>query len=62
MVAAVQGVAISGGLALVANAHVVVAAQGTSFGLTAIREGKWSEAIFAPSPPPSASAARWNSV
>lgn len=46
MVAAVQGVAISGGLALVANAHVVVAAQGTSFGLTTIREGKWNEAIF----------------
>jgi enoyl-CoA hydratase/carnithine racemase len=41
IVAAVQGVAISGGLALVANAHVVVAAQGTSFGLTAIREGSW---------------------
>ena len=34
IVAAVQGVAISGGLALAANAHVVVAAQGTSFGLT----------------------------
>jgi enoyl-CoA hydratase/carnithine racemase len=46
MVAAVQGVAISGGLALVANAHVVIAAQGTSFGLTAIREGKWNESIF----------------
>ena len=46
LVAAVQGVAVAGGLALVANAHVVVAAQGTSFGLTAIREGRWSEAIF----------------
>lgn len=46
IVAAVQGVAISGGLALVANAHVVIAAQGTSFGLTVIREGKWSEAAF----------------
>ena len=46
IVAAVQGVAISGGLALVANAHVVVAAQGTSFGLTGIREGKWSDPIF----------------
>src|SRR6266446_4248341 len=41
IVAAVQGVAVSGGLALVANAHVVVAAQGTSFGLTDIREGNW---------------------
>jgi enoyl-CoA hydratase/carnithine racemase len=46
IVAAVQGVAISGGLALVANAHVVVAAQGTSFGLTDIREGHWYEPIF----------------
>ena len=44
IVAAVQGVAISGGLALAANAHVVLAAQGTSFGLTDIREGKWSAA------------------
>lgn len=46
LVAAVQGVAISGGLALAANAHVVIAAQGTSFGLTDIREGKWPSAIF----------------
>jgi enoyl-CoA hydratase/carnithine racemase len=46
IVAAVQGVAISGGLALVANAHVAIAAQGTSFGLTAIREGKWPAAMF----------------
>ena len=46
LVAAVQGVAISGGLGLLANAHVVLAAQGTSFGLTDIREGKWSEAIY----------------
>lgn len=46
LVAAVQGVAISGGLALLANAHVVLAAQGTSFGLTDIREGKWNEAIY----------------
>jgi enoyl-CoA hydratase/carnithine racemase len=43
LVAAVQGVVISGGLALAANAHVVVAAQGTSFGLTDIREGRWAE-------------------
>jgi enoyl-CoA hydratase/carnithine racemase len=46
VIAAVQGVALSGGLALVANAHVVVAAKGTSFGLTDIREGKWQEAAF----------------
>lgn len=46
IVMAVQGVALSGGLALIANAHVAVAAQGTSFGLTAIREGTWSEPVF----------------
>jgi enoyl-CoA hydratase/carnithine racemase len=46
LVAAVQGVALSGGLALLANAHVVLAAQGTSFGLTDIRDGKWNEAIY----------------
>lgn len=46
IVAAVQGVALSGGLALIANAHVAVAAQGTSFGLTSIREGKWPASIF----------------
>jgi len=46
IVASVQGVAISGGLALVANAHVVIAAQGTSFGLTDIREGKWPGPAF----------------
>jgi enoyl-CoA hydratase/carnithine racemase len=45
IIAAVQGVAISGGLALAANAHVVVAAQGTSFGLTGIREGQSNAAI-----------------
>jgi enoyl-CoA hydratase/carnithine racemase len=43
IIAAVQGVVISGGLALAANAHVIVAAQGTSFGLTDIREGRWAE-------------------
>ncbi len=45
MVAAVQGVVLSGGLALAANAHIVIAAQGTSFGLTDIREGRWSAAL-----------------
>ena len=48
LIAAVKGVAVWAGLALLANAHVVVAAQGTSFGLTDIREGKWHEAIFRP--------------
>jgi enoyl-CoA hydratase/carnithine racemase len=46
LVAAVQGVAVSGGLGLLANAHVVVAAQGSSFGLTDIREGIWNEALY----------------
>ncbi|HVX65553.1 MAG TPA: enoyl-CoA hydratase/isomerase family protein [Bryobacteraceae bacterium] len=41
VVAAVAGPALGGGLGLVANAHVVVAAQGSSFGLTEIRLGMW---------------------
>ncbi len=45
IVAAVQGVVLSGGLGLAANAHVVVAAQGTSFGLTDIREGRSTAAV-----------------
>ena len=39
IIAAMQGVALSAGIALLANAHIVVAAQGSSFGLTDIREG-----------------------
>ena len=39
IVAAMQGVAVSVGVALIANAHVAVASQGSSFGLTDIREG-----------------------
>jgi enoyl-CoA hydratase/carnithine racemase len=46
LVMAVRGFAVSGGVALLANAHVVVAAQGSSFGLTDIREGVWNEAIY----------------
>ena len=45
IIAAVHGVVLSGGLALAANAHVVIAAQGTSFGLTDIREGRASRAV-----------------
>jgi enoyl-CoA hydratase/carnithine racemase len=41
VVCAVQGPALGEGLALVANAHVVVAAHGTSFGMTEIRTGMW---------------------
>lgn len=40
VVMSVQGVAISAGLALIANADIAVAAQGSSFGLTDIREGR----------------------
>ncbi len=41
IVAAVGGPALGGGLGLVANAHIVVAAQGSTFGLTEIRLGMW---------------------
>jgi enoyl-CoA hydratase/carnithine racemase len=46
MIAAVQGPALGGGLGLMLNAHVVVAAHGTSFGLTEIRLGMWPFVIF----------------
>jgi enoyl-CoA hydratase/carnithine racemase len=46
LVAAVRGFAISGGVALLANAHVVLAAQGSSFGLTDIREGTWNQPVY----------------
>jgi enoyl-CoA hydratase/carnithine racemase len=40
IVVAVHGVAVSASLALIANAHVALAAQGSSFGLTEIRDGR----------------------
>ncbi len=46
IVAAVQGAALGGGIGLIANAHVVVAAHGTSFGLTEIRTGMWPFVVF----------------
>lgn len=46
LIAAVQGVAINGGLAIVANAHIAVAAQGSSFGFIDIREGRWNQLVF----------------
>ncbi|MBX9600850.1 MAG: enoyl-CoA hydratase/isomerase family protein [Bryobacteraceae bacterium] len=46
LVAAVHGAALAEGMALVANAHVAVAAQGTSFGLTEIRAGLFPFAGF----------------
>ena len=41
-----QGPALGGGLGLVANAHVAIAAQGTTFGLTEIRIAMWPFVIF----------------
>lgn len=46
IVAAIQGVAISAGVSLIANAHVAVVAQGSSFGLTDIREGRCHPGIL----------------
>ncbi len=46
IVAAVAGPALGGGLGLVANAHVVVAAQGSTFGLTEIRLGMWPFVVY----------------
>jgi enoyl-CoA hydratase/carnithine racemase len=46
IVAAVQGPALGGGVGLMANAHVVVAAQGTSFALTEVRIAMWPFVIF----------------
>ena len=46
IIAAVQGVSVSAGMALIANAHVAVAAQGSSFGLTDIREGRCHAGIL----------------
>jgi enoyl-CoA hydratase/carnithine racemase len=47
IVAAVKGAAISAGLALIANAHVAIAAQGSNFGLLDIRDGRWHDGVFA---------------
>jgi enoyl-CoA hydratase/carnithine racemase len=47
VIVSMQGVATSAGVALLANAHIVVAAQGSSFGLTDLREGKHHPAVFA---------------
>jgi enoyl-CoA hydratase/carnithine racemase len=41
IVAAVNGPAYGSGLGLLANCHVVLAAQGVTFGLTEIRMGHW---------------------
>lgn len=46
IVAAVKGPALAGGTGLVANAHVVVAAEGATFGLTEVRIGMWPFVVF----------------
>jgi enoyl-CoA hydratase/carnithine racemase len=46
IVVAVKGAAVSAGVALIANAHVVIAAQGCTFGLVDIRQGRWNEGVF----------------
>jgi enoyl-CoA hydratase/carnithine racemase len=46
IVAVVGGPALGGGLGLVANAHVVVAVHGASFGLTEIRLGMWPFVVY----------------
>jgi enoyl-CoA hydratase/carnithine racemase len=46
IVAAVHGAALAGGMGLVANCHIVLAAEGASFGLTEIRIGLWPFVIF----------------
>jgi enoyl-CoA hydratase/carnithine racemase len=46
IVAAVNGAALAGGTGLVANAHVVIAADDATFGLTEIRIGMWPFVVF----------------
>ena len=46
VVVAVQGPAMDEGLGLLARAHVVVAAQGTSFALTSLRSGVFPSAAY----------------
>ena len=46
IVCAVQGPALGGGIGVICNAHVAVAAHGSSFGLTEIRLGMWPFVIY----------------
>ncbi|MBI1789204.1 MAG: enoyl-CoA hydratase/isomerase family protein [Acidobacteria bacterium] len=46
IVAAVQGAALAGGTGLAANAHILVAAEDATFGLTEIRLGLWPFVVF----------------
>jgi enoyl-CoA hydratase/carnithine racemase len=46
LICAIAGPALGGGLGLVANAHIAVAAHGATFGLTEIRVGMWPFVIY----------------
>jgi enoyl-CoA hydratase/carnithine racemase len=46
LIAAVGGAALGGGTGLVANCHIVVAAEQATFGLTEIRLGLWPFLVF----------------
>jgi enoyl-CoA hydratase/carnithine racemase len=46
IVAGIAGPALAGGMGLAANAHVVVATEASTFGLTEIRIGLWPFLIF----------------
>jgi enoyl-CoA hydratase/carnithine racemase len=46
LIAAVRGAALGGGTGLVANCHIVIAAEDATFGLTEIRLGLWPFLIF----------------
>jgi enoyl-CoA hydratase/carnithine racemase len=46
LIAAVHGAALAGGTGLVANAHIVIASEDATFGLTEIRIGLWPFVIF----------------
>ncbi len=46
IVTAVQGAALAGGIGLLTNAHVVVASEEATFGLTEIRVGLWPFLVF----------------
>ena len=46
LIGAVQGAALGGGMGLVANCHIVVAAEDATFGLTEIRLGLWPFLIY----------------
>jgi len=46
LICQVHGAALAAGVGLLCNAHVVIASQGTTFGLTEIRSGNWPFMIF----------------